>query len=85
MITALFNVPSALKRVLLAPWRKYSPSAPSNEWSGRAARRSLMLKAMGNEALANRLIAYELRRAPGISWGEAVTRANARWERDLAR
>ena len=44
--------------------------------------RQLLRKAGGDEALVERLIAYERRRAPGASREEWIERAITRWERD---
>ena len=54
-------------------------------WTAPAPHESLLLKAMGDQALVERLIGYELRRLPGLSRSEAIERANDRWERDLSR
>ena len=46
---------------------------------------SLLLKAMGDRSLVERLVGYETRRCAGISRAEAIDRANRRWERDMNR
>lgn len=46
---------------------------------------SLLLKAMDDQSLAERLINFEIRRCPAISRMEAIDRANRRWERDMNR
>ena len=84
MIAALRKATSSLKRVL-APWRRLSAPSCGGPVCRPPAGQSLLLKAMGDDSLANRLITHELNRAPEISWSEAVSRANDRWERDLAR
>lgn len=47
--------------------------------------RELKLRTMGDKAQIERLVAYELKRAPGISRDEGIRRANERLSRDLAR
>jgi hypothetical protein len=54
-------------------------------WAAPAPHESLLLKAMGDKSLVERLIGYELRRMPGIARAEAIERANDRWNRDLSR
>jgi hypothetical protein len=82
MKNILLPMASTLKSVF-TPWTRFSATAIGGR--GAAAWDSLMLKAMGDKSLADRLITYELRRTPELSWDEAVSRANERWERDLAR
>lgn len=59
---------------LLAPDR-------DNE-SARALRRNLLLKALGNESVVDRLIAFERRRNPFASQVECIQAAITRWEND---
>ncbi len=42
----------------------------------------LRRRALGDQALVERLVDFEARRAPGISRDEAIRRANSRWTRD---
>ena len=47
--------------------------------------RDLKLRTMGDRAQIERLVAFELKRAPGITRDEGIRRANERLSRDLAR
>lgn len=47
--------------------------------------RELKLRTMGDMRQIERLVGFEIGRAPGISRDEAVKRANLRLGRDLAR
>jgi hypothetical protein len=47
--------------------------------------RELKLRTMGDKAQIERLVAFELKRAPGISRDEGIRRANERLSRHLAR
>jgi len=84
MFATLRKATSSLKRILV-PWKRLGRPSGGAPLRRSPAWQSLLLKAMGDESLVHRLITHELNRAPEISWSEAVSRANDRWERDLAR
>ena len=84
MITTLLKVTLSLKRIF-APWKRVGAPSGGGPLRQPPAWQSLLRKAMGDESLANRLITHERNRAPELSWNEAVSRANDRWGRDLAR
>lgn len=54
---------------------------PAKRGPDRAVK-ELMLRAMGDGETVDRLIAFEQKRAPGISRAEAARRANERWARE---
>jgi hypothetical protein len=70
----MFEKLGAFVRSFLAPDR--ASSGPDRNV------RQLLLRAMGDGEKVERLIAFEQKRAPGISRAEAARRANERWSRD---
>ncbi len=69
----MFEKLGSLVRGFFGPEKKAGPDRAVKE---------LLLRAMGDGEKVDRLIAFEQKRAPGISRAEAARRANERWARD---